>query len=893
MTKKAFEVSSLKVDNVEGQVLGGGTTAERNSSPENKTVRVNTDTLNLEVYFNGAWFGVGDKETKIKGVVAGNQPTELASLYPVNTTAGAFSLPFPAGPSVGSIFSGFDQAGTWDSNPLTLVPNGDNVEGASANVERNVKGGYFRYIYTGPSVGWIDTAKIPEAVGAITAWVAVTTATTVNALPNTGYVVYTQDIGAAVTINLPSSSPTFGVVRVVDRQGGANTYPITVGRNGKRINDEAENDVIEGDFESREYTYFGVANSKDSWITTSTNQGSGSTSEGYKSLTTENLNALDPGTYTQSTSSNASTARNYPYDNFVGTIVYAGNVQHATTEDNEVFRRTYNGSSWGAWVHRNPELKAYAGVITGDFTLTSLNHIYNIGAITSDITIRLPTTNLKRGDKIGFIDNSGYLSDHSLILNGVSNNVVGSYTTYNFSGAFRSLVLIWNGTKWLIYSDTQSNGKVAAPTEAVITGTSGNSAKVGSIQRVDTTAGPVRINLPTGARTGETIWFVDTRRTFADNYLLVSPSGIDRIAGKGAGFITRQNGHTFALTWSGDPVTGWIFSSNTFDMTGHYGLPTNSNVLSASATIVSNRHYVLNNGGGSITITFPSNPVGGDRVSIGQLDSNVAANTITLAAGTGKTFEGGRSTFAITKPLNSFEFIYYGNVWFTVRDSDAGRATNWYNDVITTFPTTLKPNSGNLVRTSTGSPEVILPPPSAVKQGDVIWVADYSSNASVRAITINRNGSNMNGVAASTAINYNGQVMGFVYAGSSVGWVTINDTHSHLTNNPLNNITETYVTAGSSRRPNFSKNVRVVEYLLQSNLTILKPTLPPAQGGSFKIILKMHTAGGYIVNLPGTGDNWYAGDLTAIDNSPNAVNIISGDFDSDGNVYYNVSNYSS
>ena len=74
-----------------------------------------------------------------------------------NTTGGAFTCNLPAG-SAGAIVSLADYAATWDSNNLTVSPNGsDKIGGTSADVTLNTKGQSVTFVFVDSTQGWINT----------------------------------------------------------------------------------------------------------------------------------------------------------------------------------------------------------------------------------------------------------------------------------------------------------------------------------------------------------------------------------------------------------------------------------------------------------------------------------------------------------------------------------------------------------------------------------------------------------------------------------------------------------------------------------------------------------------------------------------------------------------
>ena len=73
-----------------------------------------------------------------------------------NTTGGAFTCNLPAG-SAGAIVSLADYAGTWDSNALTVSPNGsEKIGGVNADVELNTEGQSVTFVYVDSTQGWLN-----------------------------------------------------------------------------------------------------------------------------------------------------------------------------------------------------------------------------------------------------------------------------------------------------------------------------------------------------------------------------------------------------------------------------------------------------------------------------------------------------------------------------------------------------------------------------------------------------------------------------------------------------------------------------------------------------------------------------------------------------------------
>ena len=77
--------------------------------------------------------------------------------YFANTSGGAFNMNLPAG-SAGAIVSVADYAGTWQTNALTVVPNGtDKIGSLNENATLNTEGQSVTFVFVDSTQGWINT----------------------------------------------------------------------------------------------------------------------------------------------------------------------------------------------------------------------------------------------------------------------------------------------------------------------------------------------------------------------------------------------------------------------------------------------------------------------------------------------------------------------------------------------------------------------------------------------------------------------------------------------------------------------------------------------------------------------------------------------------------------
>ena len=173
--------SKIKVDNIENQCGGavvtkcGGTTTISGSVVKSNTLQASDagniisqsgttitlgasgDTINLASGASQSGFGrtgTVDWDTTPKTAtftaVSGNG-------YFCNTSGGAFTVNLPAG-SAGAIVSLADYAATWQTNNVTVAPNGtDKMGGENNNVTLNTEGQSVTFVYVDSTQGWINT----------------------------------------------------------------------------------------------------------------------------------------------------------------------------------------------------------------------------------------------------------------------------------------------------------------------------------------------------------------------------------------------------------------------------------------------------------------------------------------------------------------------------------------------------------------------------------------------------------------------------------------------------------------------------------------------------------------------------------------------------------------
>jgi hypothetical protein len=87
--------------------------------------------------------------------------------YPCNTTSAGFTVTLPATPSAGDQVQVVDYAGTFDTNPLVINPNGEDIEGGASNLRLSGEREGVILTYIDSTQGWIATSGINEGTDAL------------------------------------------------------------------------------------------------------------------------------------------------------------------------------------------------------------------------------------------------------------------------------------------------------------------------------------------------------------------------------------------------------------------------------------------------------------------------------------------------------------------------------------------------------------------------------------------------------------------------------------------------------------------------------------------------------------------------------------------------------
>jgi len=145
--------STIKVNNIQNQC--GANIANKCGSTI--TLGASGDTITLACGASQTGFGR-------TGTVDWDTTAKTASFtavsgtgYFVNTTSGAITVTLPAG-SAGDIVSLADYAATWQTNNVTVTPNGtDKIGGQNESAGLSTEGQSVTFVYTDSTKGWINT----------------------------------------------------------------------------------------------------------------------------------------------------------------------------------------------------------------------------------------------------------------------------------------------------------------------------------------------------------------------------------------------------------------------------------------------------------------------------------------------------------------------------------------------------------------------------------------------------------------------------------------------------------------------------------------------------------------------------------------------------------------
>ena len=146
-----------------------GTTTTIGDSGDSVTISSGTTTTNAGTISTAGITGGTINNTTgsinyIQGVISWDTTIKTTGFtaegnrgYYCNTTSAAFTVTLPASPVAGDVIGLKDYANTFDTNNLTVSPNGNKINGSTDNYFSNVEGSAISFIYVDATKGWVLT----------------------------------------------------------------------------------------------------------------------------------------------------------------------------------------------------------------------------------------------------------------------------------------------------------------------------------------------------------------------------------------------------------------------------------------------------------------------------------------------------------------------------------------------------------------------------------------------------------------------------------------------------------------------------------------------------------------------------------------------------------------
>ena len=120
------------------------------------TLGASGDTVQLGSGATAAGFGsTGEVSWNTTKITADPGPAVSGVGYFTDTLGSAFNITLPSSPSAGAVVAVADYANNWNSNAVTLLRNGSNIEGAAENFICNTQGAAITFVYVDATKGWI------------------------------------------------------------------------------------------------------------------------------------------------------------------------------------------------------------------------------------------------------------------------------------------------------------------------------------------------------------------------------------------------------------------------------------------------------------------------------------------------------------------------------------------------------------------------------------------------------------------------------------------------------------------------------------------------------------------------------------------------------------------
>lgn len=218
-------------------------------------------------------------------------------------------------------------------------------------------------------------------------------------------------------------------------------------------------------------------------------------------------------------------------------------------------------------------------------------------------------------------------------------------------------------------------------------------------------------------------------------------------------------------------ATGPQGASGVAGATGPAGSGTGGgwSVVTGSTGATSGSNYIANTTGGSFTISLPSSPSAGNYVSI-QDGGNWNTTPLTIDRN-GSTIEGFSDNLELNVGQSLVTLIYDGTTWQLsstggpIGSTGFTGATGVWSNWTRVTSSTLAVKNNQYIADSTGGTFAITLP-STPTTGDYVVIQD-GGNWSTTPVTVQRNGSTIEGTTDDLELNVGGSLVTLIYDGTT------------------------------------------------------------------------------------------------------------------------------
>jgi hypothetical protein len=150
-----------------------------------------------------------------QSVQTGNFTAVAGNAYPVNTTSGAVTVTLPASPTAGQIVQVTDYAGTWQTNNVTVSPNGGKINGSLSNIILSANRETLAYVYIDSTQGWLIYSGVNLPNPTFSAYANSGTSCSIGVWTKIAFQIKEFDTAAAYsTVNYRFTPPVAGYYQV-------------------------------------------------------------------------------------------------------------------------------------------------------------------------------------------------------------------------------------------------------------------------------------------------------------------------------------------------------------------------------------------------------------------------------------------------------------------------------------------------------------------------------------------------------------------------------------------------------------------------------------------------------------------------------------------------------